>query len=395
MAEKDKNERIRSFYRDLCLSFAGCIRALSLYPEDHPETRKKLGGFFARVTKYCEKRPGLDMLFMAGEVIVENHRLPELSKTLGRLISRFEEMKFQRLVFRRGMTEDELVLFLQLILPLIKRPSGADLVIAKNQERLPHILAGALPFETGPQVSYEELSGAIESARDSVLSFSSRIKDLFAHMDGPLPGYKAAEAKEITETIRKKILSGEIPLKVLIYRRSSDPDPYIHAINVTVLSMALAEQLGVEESVIREIGLAALVHDIGLYGGTQMDFNKSASLTLGEKRRQWEHPVRGAQILMASPGLPDVAPMVAYEHHIHFDGTGYPRQKVSRDLNMASMIVCITNSYDNLRRNRPESEAVSLTEALNWMDRRLGTWFHPLLFKKFRAMVKAQVREAV
>jgi HD-GYP domain-containing protein (c-di-GMP phosphodiesterase class II) len=126
-----------------------------------------------------------------------------------------------------------------------------------------------------------------------------------------------------------------------------------------------------------------------------MDFNKSASLTLGEKRRQWEHPVRGAQILMASPGLPDVAPMVAYEHHIHFDGTGYPRQKVSRDLNMASMIVCITNSYDNLRRNRPESEAVSLTEALNWMDRRLGTWFHPLLFKKFRAMVKAQVREAI
>jgi HD-GYP domain-containing protein (c-di-GMP phosphodiesterase class II) len=395
LAEKDKSDRIRAFYRDLCLSFAGCIRSLTLYPEDHPETRKKLDSFFTRVTRYCEKRPGLSILFLGGEVIVENNRLPELSKTLGRLISRFEEMRFQRLVFRRGLTEDELILFLQLLLPLIKKPSGADLVLAKNQERLPHIIAGALPFEAGPQVTYEELSGAIEAARDSVLSFSSRIKDLLDHVDGPLSAQKTATAKEVTEAVRKRILSGEIPLKVLIYRRSSDPDPYLHAVNVAVLSMALAEQFKIEESVIREIGLSALVHDIGLYGGTHVDFNKSASLTLDEKRLRWEHPVRGAQILMASPGLPDMVPIVAYEHHLHFDGSGYPRQKVSRDLNMASMIVCIANSYDNLRRNRPESGAVSLTEALNWMDRRLGTFFHPLLFKQFRAMVKAQAREAV
>lgn len=333
------------------------------------------------------------MLFLGGEVIVENHRLPELTKTLGRLISRFEEMGFQRLVLRRGLTEGELALFLQLILPLIKKPSGADLVLAKNQERMPHIIAGALPFEAAPRVTYDELSGAIEAARDSVLSFSSRIKDLLDRVDGPLSAQKTAAAKEITEAIRKGILSGEISLKVLIYRRSSDPDPYLHAINVAVLSMALAEQLEIEEPVILEIGLAALVHDIGLYGETLVDFNRSSSLTLDEKKLRWEHPIRGAQILMASPGLPDVAPIVAYEHHLHFDGSGYPRQKVSRDLNMASMIVCIANIYDNLRRNRPESKAVSLTEALNRMDRRLGTFFHPLLFKKFRAMVKAQAAE--
>jgi putative nucleotidyltransferase with HDIG domain len=395
MPEQTKDEKIRAFYRDLCVSFVGCIRALSLYPRDHPETGKKLDLFFSRVSRYTEKRPGVTMLFLGGEVVVENTRLQELSTTLAQLIKRFEVMKVQRLVFRRGLTLEELILFLQLIIPLLKKPGGADLIIAKNQERLPHIIAGALPFETGPQVSYEELSGAIQAARKSVLSLSARIKDLFADLDGPLSPEKLAAAGEIAETSRKMVLSGEIPLKVLIYRRSSDPDPYIHATNVSVLSMALAEQLNLDESMIRQIGLAGLLHDIGLYLSPKADFARTANITLDEKKRRWEHPIRGAQILLATPGAPDVVPMVAYEHHIHFDGGGYPEQKYPRDLNMASMIVCITNSYDNLRRNRPESQALSLTDALNWMDLRFGTHFHPLLFKKFRALVKAQAGEEV
>ncbi|MBU2497535.1 MAG: hypothetical protein KKE57_01415, partial [Proteobacteria bacterium] len=66
-----------------------------------------------------------------------------------------------------------------------------------------------------------------------------------------------------------------------------------------------------------------------------------------------------------------------------------------RNLNMASMITCIANAYDNLRRNTPEQEALSLTDALNWMDRRLAVDFHPLLLKKFRELVKGQATEDV
>lgn len=395
MKEQDKSEKIRVFYRDLCVSFVGCIRALSLYPHDHPETAKKLDNFLARVTRHNEQRPGVTMLFIGGEVVVENTRLQELTKTLSQLIRRFEDMRIQRLLFRRGLEMEELIPFLQLLIPLLKKPAGADLVLAKNQERFPHIVAGALPFETGPQASYEELSGAIQAARKSVLSFSTRIKDLFAGIDGPLSPDRVSAAKEITADIRKMVNSGEMPLKVLIYRRSADPDPYIHATGVCVLSMALAAQFDIGEEMIRDVGLSGLLHDIGLYGVARTDFERTANVTLDEKKRQWEHPVRGARILLATQGLPDLVPMVAYEHHIHFDGGGYPEQKYPRDLNMASMIVCITDSYDNLRRNRPENHALSLTDSLNWMDLRFGTYFHPLLFKKFRAMVKAQAEEEI
>jgi HD-GYP domain-containing protein (c-di-GMP phosphodiesterase class II) len=115
---------------------------------------------------------------------------------------------------------------------------------------------------------------------------------------------------------------------------------------------------------------------------------------LDKKKRQWEHPIRGAEILMATPGLPDLPPIVCYEHHLHFNGGGYPKQKRPRDLNLASMITFIMDTYDQLRRNRPGRDALSLSDTLNWMDSKAGTLFHPLLLKRFRALVKAQA-EAV
>jgi putative nucleotidyltransferase with HDIG domain len=291
------------------------------------------------------------------------------------------------------IAKEELLHFLQLLLPLLKKRSGADLILAKNQERLPHILAGALPFETGPQLSYEELSGALQKARQSLLSFSGQIQDLFSDLEGPLSPAKIGLAKETIETIHKMTASGDLPLKILIYRRSSDPDPYHHAVNVAAISMALARHIGLREEVIRDLGLGALLHDIGLHIVHEPSLSKTAVITLGERKCQLEHPIRGAEILLATTGIPDVVPLMAYEHHLAFDGGGYPEQQYPRDLTLAGMLLHVTDSYDNLRRNRPEQDALSLTNALNRMDHGFGTDFHPLLLKQFRAMVKAQAQE--
>jgi hypothetical protein len=71
---------------------------------------------------------------------------------------------------------------------------------------------------------------------------------------------------------------------------------------------------------------------------------------------------------------------MTYEHHIHYDGSGYPRHEEPRELNMASLLLCITDTYDNLRRNRPEQAALNLTQALNLdgSEDRLKLPPHPL-----------------
>lgn len=393
MTAQAKDEKLHGFYRDLCVSFVGGLRALSLYPEDHPETEKKVSGFFQRVSKFLEKRSSLSLICIGGEIVVENTPLPELSNTLTHFIGRMEDMKLQRITFRRGLTKEEFIRFLKLLLPLLKNPSDADLIISKNQEALPHMLAGSLPYDTEPQLSHEEIASALQTASQSALSFTGQLKDMFTDLEGPLSEAKVAVAKETTETIYRMVTTGEMPLKMLILRRSSDPDPYIHAVNVSALSMGIAQMLELKEDTTLEVGLAGLLHDIGLHSSPSVSLTKTSTLTLDEKKLQYEHPIRGAEILLSSPGMPDLVPIVAYEHHLQYNSGGYPKQESPRQLNMASMITFITNSYDNLRRSRPKRKALSLTEAINWMDRKAGEIFHPLILKQFRALVKAQAQE--
>ena len=394
MTAQPKNEKLHILFTNVCVNLAAGIRALSLYPPEHPETQKKAGDLLQALTTYLQEHPTITLIFFKGEAVVENMPLPELSENLAPFIKGLEAMKLQRLVFRRGVTLKEILLFLQLLMPLLKNPKGADQAISKDQDKFPHIVAGGLPLGAAAGVSYEDLSGAPQASRHSVLSFAEQLKALFSDLGQPLSKEKVGLAKEITDAIRGMNLSGELPLKVLIYRRSPDPDPYIHAINVSALSMALAEYVELEDGQVQEVGLGALLHDIGLHIPLSKPQSNTAGVTLDEKKRQWEHPIRGAEILMASPGIPDLPPIVCYEHHLHYNGGGYPKQKRPRDLNLASLITFISDTYDNLRRTRPGRNAISLSDTLNWMDRKAGTLFHPLLLKKFRALVKAQADAA-
>jgi putative nucleotidyltransferase with HDIG domain len=395
MAEQAKDDKLNTFYSNVCISFVQGIRTLSLYPNDHPETQKKVGLFFKLISQYLKQRPHISILFMGGEVVVENRPLPELSGSLSKFIKQLEAIKLQRFIFQRGIDINEVGRFFELLLPLLKNSDSADSVLEKNQENFPHILAGSIPVDAGPQVSYEEFTGALQSASKSVQSFSGQLKDMFTALDGPIPESKVAEAKETTRAIYDVNLRGDLPLKVLIYRSNTDPDPYLHAINVAAFSMALARKIDLGESVIQDIGLGALLHDIGLHlPDLEKELNE-AGTSSDEEDRQREHPVRGAEILLASSGIPDLVPLVAYEHHIQYNGEGFPEQKTLRDMNLASLITFITNSYDNLRRDCPGQTALSLTEALNWMDQRLDTHYHPLLYKQFRGLVKAQVDETI
>ncbi|RLC28845.1 hypothetical protein DRH13_06550, partial [Candidatus Woesebacteria bacterium] len=281
---EQKENKLYAFYRDLCVTFIGTLRALSLYEKDHPEAKKKINAFITKVGKYLKQKDTLTFLVIGGEIIVENTPLHELKKTLGQFIKRLEDMKLQNIVFRRGLTLDETVTFLEVLVPLIKKPDDADLIIAKNQKHFPHILAGGLLFEGGSKVSNEELTSALQPARESVVTITGQLKDLLSPADGPLSKTEVSTAKDITDSIQKKVDFGEIPLKVLIYRRSTDTYSEIHALNVCDLSMVLAKSMGIKDDFVLDVGFAALLHDLGLYLSTD-SLSKSAAITLDDKKR--------------------------------------------------------------------------------------------------------------
>jgi HD-GYP domain-containing protein (c-di-GMP phosphodiesterase class II) len=390
MTEKNPKEKLRDFYKEVVLALVAAVRSLSLYPPEHPESAKKLEGLVKRLDLYLSQRPSLTLLVLANEVIVEDMPLPELTKLLPKLLQRLDAIHLERILFRKGLSEEEVIRFLQLLVPLLQEPKDGEMVLAKNQERLPHILAGRMPLESKPQVSYEQFVDVLKLARQSMLSLSAQLKQIFSEVEGPLSGEKVSLAKGAADTIHKMIKAKELPLKILIFQRSPNPDPYAHALHVCALSIGIAEQIGLEKEWVQEIALGAILHDIGMYLSPSAFLSTTAVLTLDEKTRYWDHPVRGAELLLATPGISELVSIMAYEHHLHYDGKGFPAQQRPRELNLGSMIALIADTYDNLRRDKPEQKALSMAETLNTMSQGAGKNFHPLLFKAFRDLVKAQ-----
>jgi HD-GYP domain-containing protein (c-di-GMP phosphodiesterase class II) len=390
MTEKDPKEKLRDFYKELVLALVAAVRSLSLYPPEHPESKKKLESLLKRLDRYLSQRPSLTLLLLGNEVIVEDMPLPELTKLLPKLLQRLDAIHLERILFRTGLGAEELIRFLQLLVPLLQEPKDGEIVLAKNQDRLPHIVAGRMPLESKPQVSQEEFVDVLKLARESMLSFSAQLSELFSDVDGPLASGKVSLAKGVADTVHKMINANELPLKILIFQRSADPSSYVHALNVCALSIGIAKHIGLDKERIQEIALGTILHDIGMYLSPAAVLSTTAVLTLDEKTRYWDHPVRGAELLLATPGVPELVPIIAYEHHLHYDGKGFPAQQRPREINLGSMITLIADTYDNLRRDRPEQKALSMAETLKAMNQGAGKDFHPLLLKAFRDVVKAQ-----
>jgi putative nucleotidyltransferase with HDIG domain len=110
-------------------------------------------------------------------------------------------------------------------------------------------------------------------------------------------------------------------------------------VNVSALAMAQARALNIDGPLLREFGFAALMHDIGKVNTPLEVLNKPGKLTNEEFDIMKRHVVDGAHILRRTPEMPALAPIVAFEHHLKQDLSGYPEKIGSRKLNLCTMIV--------------------------------------------------------
>lgn len=127
----------------------------------------------------------------------------------------------------------------------------------------------------------------------------------------------------------------------------------VHAINVALLAMAVGEHLEMSAADVRAIGLAGLLHDIGMSQVPVELIAKSEQLDPDERAIIMKHPIEGASIIIeADPSLALPA-VVAYEHHLRVDGSGYPQLTYAREAHPISRIVQACDAYHALRSPRP------------------------------------------
>ena len=142
----------------------------------------------------------------------------------------------------------------------------------------------------------------------------------------------------MVDSLAQAVAQNRTALLALTALKNYDNYTFTHMVNVSILTMGQARGLGIDGALLRELGLSALMHDIGKVKTPPEILNKPEKLTEREYEVLKRHTVDGAEILRGTPEIPALAPVVAFEHHLRIDGSGYP-DGVSRPvLNLGTML---------------------------------------------------------
>jgi putative nucleotidyltransferase with HDIG domain len=190
-------------------------------------------------------------------------------------------------------------------------------------------------------------------------------------------------ARKIIDGLARLVTQDRTSLMALTALKKYDNYTFTHMVNVSALAMAQARALNIDGPLLREFGFAALMHDIGKVNTPLEILNKPGKLTTDEFEVMKQHVVDGAHILRRTPEMPALAPIVAFEHHLKQDLSGYPEKIGSRKLNLCTMIVSIADVFDALRSNRTYREGMATVRIRSIMGEQGNPAFNQVLLKRF------------
>ncbi len=130
-----------------------------------------------------------------------------------------------------------------------------------------------------------------------------------------------------------------------------------HSVNVAILSMNIAAAAGFSRSQARDISVGGLLADIGMMAIPKSIRLKKGTLTRDDTYELHKHPILGFHLLESLPGISEVIPITAYQHHERLSGVGYPKNRQGRFINHFSRIVAIADVYEALSSQRPYRDA--------------------------------------
>lgn len=193
----------------------------------------------------------------------------------------------------------------------------------------------------------------------------------------------AEDAEEVTGRLQQRLQDADV--RSLLQLPVPDMSDYLaaHALNVALLAMALARDLGLGATEVRDIGVAGLLHDLGMVLVPLELLSKPDPLEPAERELIKQHPALGATaVVHAARPLP-LAAVAAYEHHLRVDRGGYPRRPQPRQAHWASRLVQLCDVYDALRTPRPFRQAWPDEIIRSFVSARAGVEFDPELSRSF------------
>lgn len=300
------------------------------------------------------------------------------------LVREFKKRELGSIIFKDKITSDDIKIF---VAAFISSPFSAKPFEVMEEKTL-----------ESKNISVQRLKKIVE---DASLDPRKMVKKTYfnavSYTRGIINSLKSGEkvnikrAKRVVESMVDQIIEEEQLLLGMTAIKDYDEYTYHHSVNVSILSIALGQRLGLNRKMLTELGMVALFHDIGKMDIPYEILNKPTNFTDEEWKIIRKHPVWGVKALLKLKKLDALtikSVIVTFEHHINYDFSGYPKVRKKTELDFLGRIVCLADQYDAMTSSRVYSRVpMSPDKALSIMMERSGSQLDPLLFKFFINMI--------
>ncbi|PIQ88083.1 MAG: hypothetical protein COV73_00720 [Candidatus Omnitrophica bacterium CG11_big_fil_rev_8_21_14_0_20_43_6] len=354
-----------------------CLQSLKMYGPTHPMFEKSLDRAFEVFADVLAARQEMVIGIVGEELAFEKEVLFELAKFLHPAILYLKERNIERIAFYSGLTKEELNKFVCFIAGP-KEDFKGDLAAALSLAGVGHISIGKLKVD--PRQDKNDFISAQSELYDSSADIVGRA------LSGVLNSEKIdhLELKFSLNSIMENLSSQRQELLKLATVKRYDMETYMHMLNVSIFSMYFSSRLGFDKADVLNIGIAAMYHDVGKLFISRKILHKPGQLSDQEFGQIKSHTLLGAQIMLKYVDTLGILPVVvAFEHHLKYDASGYPHLPFLRKQHTASLIVAICDVYDALSQRRGYKQDYSPDVVYNIMNKDKGSAFDAELLDKF------------
>jgi putative nucleotidyltransferase with HDIG domain len=374
-------------------SMTQALAQMSLYADGHPARDRAIDTAYSFLLLLQEADPRPRFTFLGPQAIYGDSPIRELREW--EWGARLANAGVQRLELERGTRFEEFEAFLEEVVArlTVQAAEQTSRRITGPQTTIRYGLAGVKGTETEkpPEPMVSATLSFQYSLREEVDTMAWLQDEVRSH--GALP---LAEAEAVVRSLSLAMRAEggvSLPMAELA---GFDQYGTTHAMNVSVLAMALGEWMELSAKDVRALGVAALLHDIGMTRIAPELLATAGPLTPAERAIVEGHAAAGAAVIYEADKELDLAATVAYEHHLGADGSGYPVLRHRRDPHPASALVRVCDVYDALRSVRPHRAAWTAADALGYIEERAGGDFDQVVGQAFVAMMRSwEARVAV
>jgi hypothetical protein len=361
----------------LIAQLAGALTTHALYPDTHPAVAGALAQLRDGVVAACDERrqDSLTFIRLDDELVVDGRPLRTGALYLQPFIRALRRSDVARLTLARDLGLEEC------------RALVDALAVGGRPESTPHVVVGQVEIQgtTGTRAEARG-SGGGHQLTDAQVELA---RDLFARVRREAV-VSLDPVEELVWGLADAVARSTQAVLPTVPLKTHDEYTFVHSVNVSLLVLAQARGFGFDGPLLHAMGVAALLHDVGKLRVPLEVLNKAGKLSGDEWQVMASHAELGAWELGSLANSAPLSILVAYEHHLRYDGEpNYPAVRGARTPTLASQLTAIADVYDAICTVRPYRRALSQAAALDVLRSRAGTFHDPYLVGQFCQLVTA------